>query len=339
MEQARRGREQRRDKGDVVQHLFDSLHDLQDQLPDGEKNGAESVERNSASQQDGQNLQASPSAQDLIRQSIPDSTRTTRALSLAADLEARMAALETVLGIPALSLPNQPSTRPVIPQLQTLDRQLTILNGTTGPSLAALKTQVDSLTQSADALTTARKNAFQAKGDLRQHARANSQAASFSRPLSGQSFSHSRPSSYYGAGFRPSISRQATNNEDTDAPGMSLDQTAQTLLAGEETEQRAQVKKLHEQLSTIEALAPLVPGLLERVKSLHTLHADAAGAVENLEAVEKQQSEVLGELEKWRDSLNGLEERLKEGEVKSAGNRKAVKNWVQDLEERAGKLS
>ena len=336
LEQAQRDGERQREEDDMVRSLYQSLRTLDDDRPldtdrDAQANG-------NITERDASTNSAQISAQDLLSQSLPDPAQTTRTLTLAAELETRLSALEKALGLPALSLPNQLPTRPVLPQLQTLDRQLTVLSNTTGPSLTALNTQVQSLTQSAESLTTARKNALQAKDDLRIHARQSSQA-SFHRPMSGQSFSHSRPSSYYGAGFRPSVSRQATHTAEDGEPGTSsLDQTAQTLLAGEETEQSAQVRKLYEQIPTIEALSPLVPGLLDRLRSLHPLHAGAASAAESLDEVEKRQSEMGEDLEKWKESLSGLDKRLEEGDGRRTGNKQAVEGWIRELEARLSKL-
>ena len=337
LEHSKSADESSRTDRDIVQGMLQTLEDLErSEVRSAPQKQSETTDNDQTSNQSSQ-AQA-PAVDDLSRK-MPSSEQVNRALRLAADLEERMTALEATLGLPALSVQNQSNVRPIFSQLQTLDRQLMLLNNSTGSSLTAVTSQVESLTKSADTLTNARKQALQAEIELRQHAKTASQT-SFSRPISGHSFSHSRPSSYYGAGHRPPTSKGANNGgEENEGSGqLGMEAITQTLLAGEETEQGAQVQKLSEQLPTLEALAPLVPTLLERLRSLHPLHADAAGAAENIEAVEKRQSEMTSELDKWRESLDGLETRLNQGEIKAQGNRETLEKWLKDLEERTESL-
>lgn len=242
---------------------------------------------------------------------VPDSTQTAHALTLASSLDTRLASLESTLGLPTLTATSKPLTT----QLQSLSGQLATLSNTTPAILSSAKSQLDALTASADALTAARKRAIDAKTDLR------SSANTGTRPLSGSagSFSTTRPSSYH--------HRQAQDETDR-----LNDETAATLLAGEETETAARVHALHTQLPTFETLAPLVPSLLERLRSLHTLHTFAADAADNLELLEKRQAEMGGELSKWRETLDHLEGRLSSGDEMGRGNKAEVEKWVKELE-------
>ncbi|KAL9054610.1 MAG: hypothetical protein Q9162_004073 [Coniocarpon cinnabarinum] len=269
----------------------------------------------------------------ILNQPLPDPAAVTRALSQAADLESRLNSLESHLGLSHFSLPSSKPAKPLLPHLSSLDRQLTVLSSSNATTLTSLASQLESLKASADALTAARKNAQAAKTDLRSHARQGS-SVSFSRPLS-------RPSSLYNTSARPA-SRAITGNDDPSADAAasaSLDSIAQTLLAGEETENAVQIRKISEQLPTIEALAPLVPSMLERLRTLHVLHADAAGAAESLDEVEKRQSEMGGEIERWRGTLQGLERRLEETETRGKENRGVMENLVGELEGRVNALT
>lgn len=103
-------------------------------------------------------------------------------------------------------------------------------------------------------------------------------------------------------------------------------------------EQIAKINALYGTLPTIENLAPLLPALLDRLRSLRAIHADAAMANETLEMVEKRQDDMAQEIAKWKEGLVKVEEGMKEGEKAMAGNVKVVEGWVKDLEAKMGKL-
>lgn len=107
---------------------------------------------------------------------------------------------------------------------------------------------------------------------------------------------------------------------------------------GQDTEQMAKVNALYGTLSTIESLSPILPSLLDRLRSLRAIHADAASASENLEKLEQRQSEMAGDIKKWRDGLRKVEEALRSGESVTNGNMKAVESWVKELEEKMQRL-
>lgn len=103
-------------------------------------------------------------------------------------------------------------------------------------------------------------------------------------------------------------------------------------------EQIAKINALYGTLPTIENLAPLLPAILERLRSLRAIHADAATANETLEMVEKRQDDMAQEITKWREGLVKVEEGMRDGEKTMVGNVKAVEGWVKDLEAKMEKL-
>lgn len=107
---------------------------------------------------------------------------------------------------------------------------------------------------------------------------------------------------------------------------------------GEDSEQTTKINALYGTLSTIDNLAPLLPSILDRLRSLRAIHADAATASESLERVEKSQVDMAGEIKKWREGLDKIEETMKIGETTMTGNMKVVEGWVKDLERKIEKL-
>lgn len=100
------------------------------------------------------------------------------------------------------------------------------------------------------------------------------------------------------------------------------------------SERDAKVNALYGALPTIENLSPLLPALLDRLRSLRAVHADAARAVESLAKVERRQEEMGGEIERWREALGKVEVVVAESEGRVNGNMETVEGWVRVLEEK-----
>jgi nuclear migration protein JNM1 len=77
---------------------------------------------------------------------------------------------------------------------------------------------------------------------------------------------------------------------------------------------------------------------LDRLRSLRAIHADAATASESLDRTEKKQAEMAGDIKKWREGLEKVEEAMKQGESVMSGNMKVVEGWVKELEQKMEKL-
>ncbi|KAL2685071.1 hypothetical protein Neosp_006166 [[Neocosmospora] mangrovei] len=102
----------------------------------------------------------------------------------------------------------------------------------------------------------------------------------------------------------------------------------------EESEQEAKINALYGILPTIENLTPILPPLLDRLRSLRAIHADAATASDTLSRIEQQQTEMAAELKQWNEGLAKIEAAMKEGSVSIETNKKVMEEWVKDLEER-----
>ncbi|KAL8823828.1 MAG: hypothetical protein Q9191_005516 [Dirinaria sp. TL-2023a] len=121
----------------------------------------------------------------------------------------------------------------------------------------------------------------------------------------------------------------------TAKPSEAATQVPHTL---EDPEQLSKINALYGTLPTIESLSPLLPPLLDKLRSLRSLHAEAANASQNLAEVESRQKAMAEDLQIWREGLEKIEEKLKEGEQTMTGNMSTVEGWVKELEGRIGEV-
>ncbi|KAL4955606.1 Dynamitin-domain-containing protein [Aspergillus filifer] len=249
-------------------------------------------------------------------------------LSHAAAFDARLALLESAMGISTSSNPFisegslDPPLQPILPALDHLTSRLstlmTLLVGpnalpaaatttsipasststATTPHLELLSARVRKLTADADALASARKRALD-----------SSKAAQ--------------------------SSRLARTTSDLASPGGGIDPEQ---AASQRDEQATKIQALYAALPTIQSLHPILPSVLERLRSLRAIHAGAAQASESLDELEKRQAEMAGEIEQWREGLKVVEEKMGQGEAALKSNIEVVEPWVRDLEKRMEKL-
>ena len=223
------------------------------------------------------------------------------ALSKVSDFDSRLALIEAALGIDAIPLPTQDgsTTKAVIPTLEILDKQLTTLTTSTDSSLDTLSRRVRQLTHDTEKLEQARKSAKAAQEALRQEALSPNGKGGRSPPAN----------------------------------------TGTMLSEIEDPESVSKINALYGTLSTIESLAPLLPSVLDRLRSLRTLHADAATSSQTLAKVESRQEAMQEELQGWREGLEKVERAMEQGEQTMKGNTEMVEAWVKELEERMRKLT
>lgn len=106
----------------------------------------------------------------------------------------------------------------------------------------------------------------------------------------------------------------------------------------DDAEQRSKINALYGTLPTIESLAPLLPSVLDRLRSLRSLHADAATANQTLTKLEARQEDTKQELQGWREGLEKVENVMKQGEQTVKENTGTIEGWIKELEERMRKL-
>lgn len=106
----------------------------------------------------------------------------------------------------------------------------------------------------------------------------------------------------------------------------------------EDSEQLAKINALYGTLPTIENLTPLLPPLLDRLRSLRMIHADAATASETLASIEKKQAEMATDIQQWREGLHKVEDAIRNGDAAMAKNVDVMSEWVKDLERKMAGL-
>ncbi|KAL7922613.1 Dynamitin domain-containing protein [Trichoderma austrokoningii] len=104
------------------------------------------------------------------------------------------------------------------------------------------------------------------------------------------------------------------------------------------SEQEAKVNALYAILPTIENLTPILPPLLDRLRSLRAIHADAATASQTLDQIEKQQAEMATEIKQWKEGIEKLEHTVTKSDEVMKQNSDVFEGWVKGIEQRLDTL-
>ncbi|KAK4449248.1 Dynamitin-domain-containing protein [Podospora aff. communis PSN243] len=107
----------------------------------------------------------------------------------------------------------------------------------------------------------------------------------------------------------------------------------------DDSEQTAKINALYGMIPTIESLTPLLPPLLDRLRSLRMIHADAATAAETVTRLEQKQSEMASDIQQWREGLEKVEAAMRDGDTTMEKNMEVMSKWVRDIEGKMSKLS
>ena len=223
------------------------------------------------------------------------------ALAKIADFDARLTLLENVLGLDTIALPSQPRShaQAVLPTLENIDRQLTMISTSTDTKIDSASRRIRQLTQDAQKLTESRKSAKAAQEAL-------------------------------SSGGRNMIPRPPSSSQS--------EADVQSMPSIEDPEQISKINALYGTLPTIEALSPMLPPLLDRLRSLRSVHAEAASAHQGLARTESRQEAMADDLRNWRAGLEKVEEMFEQGQKTMGGNMSAIEGWVKELEERMVKF-
>jgi nuclear migration protein JNM1 len=103
-------------------------------------------------------------------------------------------------------------------------------------------------------------------------------------------------------------------------------------------EQEAKINALYGTLPAIDKLAPILPLVLEHLRTLRLVHTSAFEADALLRELEVRQSKQEDEIQKWEKSLEVVENDIKVCEQSLKMNMETVGGWVKGLEERFAKL-
>lgn len=283
-------------------------------------------------------------------------------LSQIASFSDRLGALEAVLG-----LPSQPSSSfspasdqpSILPSLASLSAKIECLGATLTPvrpttstgtavsltssfsTLDALASRIHALTAESERLTAARKAALQSLQDLHDarirqteqslptttyldRIRAHRRAPSPPRPASSSTGAgQSQPAA---AAEGRSGSNDAAIQPATSEPSLYL------------AEQTSKITALYTTLPTIQSLSPLLPTVLQRLRSLAAIHSGAATARTELDELARRQSENADAIRRWRDGVDGVEKRIREVEETWRNNETVVARAVAEAESRVEAL-
>lgn len=269
----------------------------------------------------------------------PESSAQPSTLTSLATLSDRLTTLETSLGLSTIT---PTSSTPILPTLASLTAQITTLSITLAPpstkspttskplNLDALTARVQDLTSQSDKLTLSRKAATQSAHDLRQ-ARLKA-ATSPTPPTPHPTYPSDSVPQHLHPHHRPS---STTPKAYTTTP----QETLQDLLF--HSEQSAQISALYALLPRIQQLSPLLPLVLERLRSLQVIHAGAAAVKADVDALEHGQAELQREIAEWRLGLERVEQAVRDGEAVMGRNREVLVGLVEGVEvrlERLGRL-
>ncbi|KNG46550.1 dynactin subunit 2 [Stemphylium lycopersici] len=103
-------------------------------------------------------------------------------------------------------------------------------------------------------------------------------------------------------------------------------------------DQEAKINALYGTLPSIDKLSPILPLVLERLRTLRLVHTSAWQADEVLTELERRQSTQEQEIKKWERQLEILEKDMKKAETTMINNIKTVGDDVKMLEGKMAKL-
>ncbi|RMZ79471.1 hypothetical protein DV738_g3410, partial [Chaetothyriales sp. CBS 135597] len=265
-------------------------------------------------------------SKDAARKSTPlptdreTSVATISQTAAVAEFSDRLTALESALGLTTVD-PTAPASA-ILPTLNSLTEQITTLSSiitparaasgsapASLPNLDALQSRIQLLTAEADKLAASRRAALASLDDL-QEARLRYNTIRTNR-------THSRPTSSH------------------NGPMQDMDrQEGQLHSSLFLQEQASKINALYQLLPTIEGLQPLLPTVLERLRSLSVIHAGAAEARGELDDVIRRQDETREEIKKWRGAVESVERKMAEMSKDMKENVDVVGGLIGGVEER-----
>ena len=98
------------------------------------------------------------------------------------------------------------------------------------------------------------------------------------------------------------------------------------------------VNALYATLATIDSVAPLVGGVVERLRCMARVHADAAGVTAGVKSVEGGLERMDGDVKEWRTALERVEGGMKEMGGKVRGVVEQVEKVVKGMEGRVKEM-
>jgi nuclear migration protein JNM1 len=104
------------------------------------------------------------------------------------------------------------------------------------------------------------------------------------------------------------------------------------------SDQEAKINALYGTLPSIDSLSPILPLVLDRLRSLRLVHTSAWQADEALSGLELRQSKQEEEIKKWEAALETVEKDMVTCEKTMHANMKVVANDVKEIEEKVEQM-
>lgn len=278
-------------------------------------------------------------------QSTNTDTAASTNLSAVAEFSDRLTALESALGISSTSAASRNS--PIIPTLSSLSAQITTLSATLTPQslhsgttqsqpnttyLDTISSKLKALISESDRLIQSRKQAQASLVDL--HEKRMNQLVSGATVQGNTRSSRLRGLSATSGTANPQSNNEHRIDASTGPGEESLQIQSQLFL----DEQASKITALYHLLPSIQDLQPLLPVVLERLRTLSVLHNGAAQAKELVDDLEGRQRETREELARWREAVEHVEAGMKEAEEIMESNVDVLGTRVREVEERVGRL-
>ncbi|OAL37450.1 hypothetical protein AYO20_03299 [Fonsecaea nubica] len=284
-------------------------------------------------------------------------------LSAVATFSDRLTALESALGVASTSAASQ--TGAILPNLASLSTQVTTLSATLAPQATAsgdapptsasqgntalletISARLKTLISESDRLAASRKQALASLADLhdkRMQQLVSATVHSNTRPrLRGFSTTSSSVAGAAAAATAHAVESKPGENIAADAaataaagPGEESLQIQSKLFLDE---QSSKITALYNVLPTIQDLQPLLPVVLERLRTLSVIHDGAAQAKALVDALEKRQGETREEVARWREAVDTVEKGMAELEGVMKENVEILGGRVREVEGRIGTL-
>jgi nuclear migration protein JNM1 len=106
----------------------------------------------------------------------------------------------------------------------------------------------------------------------------------------------------------------------------------------EDFESTHKIDALYAALATIDRIAPVVPGVLDRLRAMRIVHADAAGVTSGLKDAAARLGRMEGEIKEWKESIGKVEGGLNAIVGRIGGVAGRVEEVILGLEGRVKKL-
>jgi len=107
----------------------------------------------------------------------------------------------------------------------------------------------------------------------------------------------------------------------------------------DEEDVTTKINALYAALENIDKISPLVPGVVERLRTMSRVHADAAGTTGGMKDIRERLGRMERDLKEWEEGISKVEIALKEVGGQIGGVAERIEQVVSGLEDRVKKLS